>query len=373
VSPSNVEAVIARPPLAILESCMIDRKLVPTARAILMKPGQLDLEFQYTALSLVDSERILFRYRLAGLDENWVDARKRRTAYYSHVPPGRYTFQVQAAYDDRAWSNSSVHLAVTVLPPFYRTWWFETIGFLVAVSAIYFAWRRRISQLEEARDVQQAFSRQLIASQEKERKRIAAELHDGLGQHLVVIKSLALISLNTSGLGAGNGHSEEISAEASQALSQVREIAYNLRPYQLDRIGLTKAVEAVVTKASAATGIAFESEIDRIDDVFPKEWEINFYRIVQESVNNLIKHSQATQASVTVRRTTDELQLVVRDNGNGFTPVEATGGSARGGFGLIGIAERARLLLGTAKVQSAPGQGTTIIIEIPLERNRYEG
>ncbi len=372
IRPSDADAVIARPPPAIVESCMIDHKLVPTNRTIRMRPGQPDLECQYTALSFVNSERIVFRYKLAGLDENWVDAGKRRTAYYSHLPPGKYTFQVEAAYDDRVWNNSGVHLAVIVFPPFYQTWWFETIVFFAAAGAIYFAWRKRVSQLEQARDVQQAFSRQLIASQENERKRIAAELHDSLGQHLVVIKSLALISLNNGGSeAAGKDRSEEISAEASQALSQVREIAYNLRPYQLDRIGLTKAVEAVVKKASAATGIAFESEIDRIDDIFPKEWEINFYRIVQESVNNVIKHSQATQASVTVRRATDELRLVVRDNGNGFTPVETTTGSAGGGFGLIGIAERARLLQGAARVQSGPGQGTAITIEIPLfEGNR---
>lgn len=370
IRPSDVDAVIARPPPATVESCMVDHRLVPTDRTIRMKPGQLDLECQYTALSFVDSERIVFRYKLAGLDENWVDARTRRTAYYSHVPPGKYTFQVEAAYDDRAWSNPGVHLAVIVLPPFNRTWWFETIVFLAAAGAIYLAWRKRVSQLEQARDVQQAFSRQLIASQENERKRIAAELHDSLGQHLVVIKNLALISLNNGiSESAGKDRSEEISAEASQALSQVREIAYNLRPYQLDRIGLTKAVEAVVRKASAATGIAFESEIDPIDDVFPKEWEINFYRIVQESVNNVIKHSQATHARVTVCRAPHELRLVVRDNGKGFTPVETTAGSARGGFGLIGIAERARLLRGAAKVHSAPGQGTSVTIEIPLAGN----
>ena len=350
---------------------MVDRRLVPTDRAIRMRPGQLDLELQYTALSFVNSERIVFRYKLAGLDEDWVEARKRRTAYYSHLPPGKYTFQVEAAYDDRAWNDSSVHLAVIILPSFYRTWWFETIGFLAAAGAIYFAWEKRVSQLQEARDVEQAFSRQLIASQENERKRIAAELHDSLGQHLVVIKNLALVSLNSGSLdGAEKDRSAEISAEASQALTEVREIAYNLRPYQLDRIGLTKAVEAVVRKASAVTGIVFEPEIDQIDDVFPKEWEINFYRIVQESVNNVIKHSQATHASLTVRRATSELRLVVRDNGKGFTPVETAAGSTRSGFGLVGIAERARLLQGNAKVQSAPGEGTVITIEIPLEENR---
>ena len=371
IRPSDADAAISRPPPAIVEFCMVDHRLVPMDRAIRMRPGQLELECQYTALSFVNSERIVFRYKLAGLDPDWVEARRRRTAYYSHLPPGKYTFQVEAAYDDRAWSDPSVHLAVIVLPPFYRTWWFEATVSLVVAGAIYLAWRKRVSQLEEARDVQQAFSRQLIASQESEHKRFASELHDSLGQHLVVIKSLALMSLNSgTSEGVGKDHNEEISAVASQALTEVREIAYNLRPYQLDRIGLTKAVEAVVRTASGATGIAFESTIDWIDDVFAKELEINFYRIVQESVNNVIKHSQATQASVTVRRTRDELRLVVRDNGNGFTPVEKTVGTARGGFGLIGIAERARLLQGSAKVQSAPGQGTAITIEIPLEGNR---
>lgn len=373
IRPRDADAAISRPPPAIVESCMVDHRLVPMDPAIRMRPGQLELECQYTALSFVNSERIVFRYKLAGLDEDWVEVRKRRTAYYSYLPPGKYTFQVEAAYDDQAWSDPSVHLAVSVLPPFYRTWWFEATVFLAAAGTICLAWRKRVSQLEEARDVQQAFSRQLIASQENEHKRIASELHDSLGQHLVVIKSLALISLNSeTSAGAGKDRSTEISAVASQALTEVREIAYNLRPYQLDRIGLTKAVEAVIRTASAATGITFESEINWIDDVFPKELEINFYRIVQESVNNVIKHSQATQASVTVRRTTDELRLVVRDNGNGFTPVERTVGSARGGFGLIGIAERARLLQGSAKVQSAPGQGTAITIEIPLEGSRDE-
>jgi hypothetical protein len=152
IRPSDVDTITTHLPPAIVESCMVDQRLVPTDRAIRLRPGQVDVEFQYTALSFVNSERIVFRYKLAGLDEDWVDAGKRRSAYYSHLPPGTYAFQVEAAYDDRTWSNPSVHLTVLVLPPFYRTWWFEAIFFLTAAGSIYFAWRRRVSQLEEARD-----------------------------------------------------------------------------------------------------------------------------------------------------------------------------------------------------------------------------
>ncbi len=111
---------------------------------------------------------------------------------------------------------------------------------------------------------------------------------------------------------------EEISSEASHALAEVREISYNLRPYQLDRIGLTKAIEAIVEKAAHATAIDFQAQVDEIEGDLCKESEINFYRIVQECINNVVKHSEATVVNVTVRRTESGLLLSIRDNGKGF-------------------------------------------------------
>ncbi len=110
----------------------------------------------------------------------------------------------------------------------------------------------------------------MIESQEGERKRIAGELHDGLGQRLVVIKNLALEVANSPPRnGKAREQIEEISAEASQAIGEVKDISYNLRPYQLDRIGLTKAIEAIVRTAQSASEIIFKAEIDDIDGVFP--------------------------------------------------------------------------------------------------------
>ena len=180
-----------------------------------IEPGRNNFEIEYTALSFVNSELIRFRYKLEGLDHDWVEAGTRRTAYYPHVPPGAYTFHVIAANSDGVWNTEGKQLQVIVLPPFYRTWWFRTLAAIGLAGLATFAWRYRIVQLERARAAQQAFSRQLISSQESERKRIAAELHDSLGQRLVVIKNLALMFLHTP---IGNGESreqiEEISAEA---------------------------------------------------------------------------------------------------------------------------------------------------------------
>lgn len=212
----------------------------------------------------------------------------------------------------------------------------------------------------------------MISSQESERKRIAAELHDSLGQHLVIIKNLALMFLQSPiGNGAAHQQIEEISAEASQAIGEVKEISYNLRPYQLDRIGLTKAVESLVKKAEAASGVVFTAHLDQIDDAFPKESEINFFRIVQESINNILKHAGATEVDVRIRREADQVRLTIRDNGRGFTP-GVTNADSGGGFGLLGISERAQLLGGNAEVHSVIGQGTTVNIDINLQDKHRE-
>ena len=139
----------------------------------------------------------------------------------------------------------------------------------------------------------------------------------------------------------------------------------NLRPYRLDRLGLTAALQSMIETASAASSVAFFAEIDDIDGVLPKEAEINFYRIMQECVNNILKHSKAAQASVRIRRTREGLTLAVRDDGKGFEQGLAQAASF-GGFGLIGISERAQLLGGRAAIHSSPGQGTTVTIEINI-------
>jgi signal transduction histidine kinase len=194
----------------------------------------------------------------------------------------------------------------------------------------------------------------LLASQENERKRIAAQLHDGLGQRLVIIKNLALFFLRSQdGAAINNGKLrliEEISEEAALAADESREISYNLRPFQLDRLGLSKAIEGIIQTASGASVTRFSAELDNIDDAFPEALRINLYRIIQECLNNIIKHAQATEASIHVKRTIDGVMLTVRDNGTGFTPAnsrsEANCELGQNGFGLTGMAERARLLGG---------------------------
>ena len=365
------------PPPVVIESVGIDNETQRLTGEIRIASGKENLEIRYTALSLINSERSRFRYKLEGLDRDWVEAGTRRVAYYSHLPPGHYIFHVTAANSDGLWNNDGQRFPIMVLPPFYRTWWFITAALLATAGVVVLAWRYRVAQLKHANELQHAFARELITSQERERKRIAAELHDSLGHHLVVIKNLALLSLDEIRDQPSQPRIEEICDEAAQALSEVREISYNLRPYQLGRIGLTKAIEAVVKRAAAATTIVFHADIDSIDSVLNADSEIIFYRIVQECLNNVVKHSQATVTYVVVRSLATRLMLSVQDNGKGFTPdgtIRKDG--AQGGFGLVGIAERAQLLGGKMSTRSSPGQGTTIAVEIPSLRTineNYDG
>ncbi|MBS1829997.1 MAG: hypothetical protein JST93_32155 [Acidobacteria bacterium] len=363
-------AVNHRQPPVHIEDLTIDGRPSPSNGAITLKPGQLSLDIQYTALSFVKSNQIRFRYRMEGLDPDWIDAGTRRTAYYTRIPPGSYTFRVIAANSDGVWNNQGASLAVQVLPALYQTWWFQLAALLAVAASIAAAWRFRVSQLQRMQSLQQAFSTRLIASQEEERKRIAAELHDSIGQRLVIVKNLALFFLRAQGEEAVSSGKlrpiEEISSEAALAIDETREISYDLRPFQLDRLGLTKAIEGIVRAASSASSMRISQNLDNIDDVFPEELRINFYRIVQESFSNVIHHSQATEVNIRVERAEREVLLTIRDNGLGFTPGAAKSDSERGGFGVTGMAERARSLNGRFSLHSTPGQGTTVSVRIPI-------
>ena len=162
---------------------------------------------------------------------------------------------------------------------------------------------------ERRRRAQEHITRQLLLSQEAERKRIAAELHDSLGQNLLVVKNrLYLAQQQVSG--PATQQLRDISQVVSETLQEVREISYNLRPYLLDRIGLTKAIEGLVKKVADSGSLDLRSELVEVDRLLPPEGEINFYRIVQECLSNILKHSDAATARIAIARHPADLRAV---------------------------------------------------------------
>jgi signal transduction histidine kinase/ligand-binding sensor domain-containing protein len=370
--PANTQA-----PPVIIESVRLDQRAVPLDDEILVPPDRENLEVQYTALSFVNSDQARFRYQLEGLDSGWTDAGRRRVAYYSHLPPGSYRFRVIAGNSDGVWNEQGRHVRITVLAPFYHRPWFLALSGFAGMATLAGAWRYHVLQFQRREAAQQTFSRQLISAQEHERKRIAADLHDSLGQRLIVVKNLAMLYLqHQRSRHAGDetrlSAIEEISAEAALALKETRKISYNLRPSQLDRLGLTKAIHALVRRVSGASGVAMTSSLDRVDDLFPCDLHINIYRIVQESLSNIVRHADASSAEVTMRRSGSHVILTVQDDGRGLAARASGDEPALDGFGLTGMNERARLVDGRLDVQSLQGQGTRITVTFDLDRSLHE-
>ena len=160
-----------------------------------------------------------------------------------------------------------------------------------------------------------------------------------------------------------DGQFHEIQESVTAALSEVRTIAYNLRPLHIERLGLTSTIEEMIEDVEAASGIAIFPDIAPLDGLFSKENEINLYRIVQECLNNIVKHSQAAKASVTIQRAEKSVTLIIKDDGRGFDAANLNG---HWGLGLNGIAERVKILRGTYSIESEIGKGTTVSFWLPL-------
>jgi ligand-binding sensor domain-containing protein/signal transduction histidine kinase len=356
------------PPPVVIQSVRLDRKEIDFTQPVRIYPEQQSVEVDYAGLSFIKPDHVRFRYKLEGADSDWVEAGSRRTAFYSHLPAGNYTFKVIAANKDGVWNEEAATLKIVIVPPFWRRWWFIALATTTFVAIGVIVLRARIKKVKRARELQEAFSRQLIASQEGERKRIAAELHDSLGQDLIVIKNWA--SMAKRFLEPGESRAlkplEEIASAAAHSIEEVREIAANLRPYQLDEIGLTEAINSMIEKVADSSGIRFAVETDSIDGLLPSESEINLYRVVQEGVNNIVKHSGASNAEITITRDSQSIHIVIKDNGDGFELAQVLNKKDHG-FGLTGISERVRILGGVQSIESVPGEGTTISIVVALQ------
>lgn len=212
---------------------------------------------------------------------------------------------------------------------------------------------------------QRAFTVQLIQSQEEERKRIALELHDSFGQDLLFIKTKAKLALREKKIGKlATPYLNDIDSSIDTMLSMVRDIAGNLKPLHLERIGLSETVIELLSRASQSTNIKFSHEITPVNGIFSPEKELAIYRVIQEGVNNIVKHSKAANASVKLSVDGNDCSLVISDDGTGLiTP----GNGNNKGFGLTSMSHRISLLNGTIRFTEAPGGGTKIIINIPVE------
>lgn len=217
---------------------------------------------------------------------------------------------------------------------------------------------------EREKKAREEFTHLLIASQEAERRRIAGELHDSLGQNLSIIKNRALLATRASGIPASaSEHLQAIERIASDAIDETRNLAHNLRPAHIEQVGLTASLQELIREVSQSSQIHFERRVENVDGVFNHDATTNVYRIAQEALNNLIKHSRAQEAVITIERDLHSVHIRIADDGVGFDPARAV---EQRGLGLTSITERVRMLGGHLDIQSAPGKGSQVLIDLPI-------
>ncbi len=353
------------PPGIVLEEVQADGQAFPQQEAgdelaLTLPPDTRALEFRFAGVTLDSTNRLQFRHRLDGVDSAWIIG-AHPVALYSNVPPGRYYFRVSAAREGEAWNGREATATLTITPHLWQTWWFRTGGLALVAGAVFFTFHRRERLRQKAQAEHDQFCRRLIESQEAERQRIARELHDSLGQNLLLIKNRAVMGLkDNSSPERMREQLREISEASAGSVEEIRAIARALRPYQLDRLGLTKTLEDAAATVTNTGGLQIVTEVDSVDGLFTPDAEIAVYRIVQEGLNNIIKHAQARSAQLVVRRHRESVQIDLTDDGRGIDPDQ------KDGFGLTNLRERVRLLGGNLMVQAAPGPGTRLLATIPL-------
>jgi signal transduction histidine kinase/ligand-binding sensor domain-containing protein len=351
---------------------------------------------EFAVLDYADPARHRYAYRLGDTHSRWVDLGLTRTITFSRLDPGRHELLVRARDAAGVWSELPRALTLRVVPPFWMTTWFRAI---VAVGLMALAYagltvrtralerrhrellelhdqraralaesRDKEERLREAYDRLRSLTRRLEAAKEDERRRIARELHDEMGQALTAAKITIDLAERAAGGGSGHREMEGASSLIDRIIDRVRDLSLDLRPPLLDERGLVPALRGYLEAQSrrSGVGIAIEAQ-DGIGRLSP-ELEIAAFRVVQEAVTNALRHAAASRIEVRLARAGERIELAVQDDGRGFDIDAALARAAQGRhLGLLGIRERVETLGGRVEFRSAPGQGAEIRATLPVE------
>lgn len=342
----------AIPPRLVVEQIRAGRRsYASSAEAITVPAGTGDLEFQYTAISFGAPEKIRFRYMLEGFDEDWVDANRRRVAYYTNLPPGGYRFRVEANAYNGSWPVEEVSQAIWLQPRFYQQAWFYPAVLGLLGGLVLLAHRFRI------RGMQRRFEAVLA-----ERIRIAREVHDTLMQGVTGVSlQLEACSRQLSAAPAPVKRNMEMALENLDAtLAEARECILELRTPRAPARGLAGALREMTEHLTRGLPIDVQFEVRGRERSLPAAQQTEFLRIAREAVTNTAAHAEAARLKISLAFEPDRVCFAARDDGRGFTPAAVDGDH----FGIVGMRERARQIGAELDIRSTPGAGTEVVVEL---------
>jgi len=340
--------------------------------SLVIPPGRHRIEFEYTGLSFVAPEKVRFKCRLNHFETEWADVGTKRVATYNYIPPGNYSFQVTACNNDGVWNETGASLKFEVLPYFWQTTWFHVLGGLATVlaasGAVWFETRRRmrrkLERAERQRDI------------ERERTRIARDIHDDLGAQLTRI---TMMSESARGDLANPGRAaaglKKIYDTARELTRSMDEIVWAVSPRHDTLESLAAYLEKFAHDWLATAG--FRCRLD-LPLQFP-EWHLtsevrhNVFLAFKEALHNAVKHSGASEVHIRLVVKGNSFELALEDNGRGFAVGEkmktapVIQGRAAAGNGLENMRRRLAATGGSCEIQSTPGAGTKVVFSVQLK------
>ena len=355
VDPRRLHSSSVIPPVQI-EKVLINKQEQFISSDSQMPLGAGEVELHYAALSYTAPEKLRFKYKLEGFDKDWVDAGTRRFAYYANLPPGHYSFKVIAGHIDGPWNEKGRSFAFYLRPHFYQTSLFLVLVIASVLLIAGLLYRLRMLELTTR------YSAVL-----GERNRIAREIHDTLAQNLAGI-ALQLDSVHMQSPDIPPGLRQRLDQACNlvrYSLSEARRAVSDLRSDELEERELAVVLPQIAERM--ASGGALEAQVQVLGTprrLNPRT-EKNLLRIFQEAMANAVKHAGASKIDVELRYGLGSLVLWVRDDGSGFD-TEKIIPLGVGHYGLTGMRERAERIGGRFTLKSVIGEGTELLVEVPL-------
>ena len=314
-----------------------------------LKYDQNSFSLYFSSLSYINRDKLIYYYKMDGIDENWQRADRQKLVNYSLLPPGKYVFNVYCENIDGVRSRDITTLIIHIKPPFWKTWWFLSLMGLAFFGLLYFIHRLRINR---------------ILAVENLRNRVARDLHDDMGSTLSTINILSTMAkskLNTDNVRVSE-YLGKISDNSQRMMEAMDDIVWSIKPMNDSMQKITARMREIATSVLEAKDIDLDFRTDpSIEEVkMDMEARRDFFLVFKEAINNIAKYSHANKAQVHLALHHHRLIMIVQDDGIGFDIDKADGN------GLGNMYKRAASLKGRIQIQSKPGEGTRITLNIPV-------
>src|SRR5271166_5269422 len=353
----------AQPAMTYIESVTVDRKEFPATANFKVAPHPRDLQIAYTSPTFLIPQRVKFRYRLDGYDRDWHDVGTRRQAFYTDLPPGKYTFRVVASNSDGVWNDSPAKLDFSVAPAYYQTNWFRALCAVFFLALLWAAYRWRVRQLHKQFEM-------TLDARVGERTRIARDLHDTLLQsaHGMLLRFQTVSQLLPERPVEAKDKLDSAIDQTADFITEARDEVQGLRDSTLQGNNLALAISTLGEELAADSTshrpefrVAVEGESRNLHPILRDET----YKIAAEAMRNAFRHARARQIEVEVRYGTEQFRLRVRDDGKGINAAVLSAQSREGHYGLPGMRERATIMGAKLTVWSEVDAGTEVEVRVP--------